>query len=117
MSASIQDIPEEITALLGLLREQRIRMEQESAKGIKEAVKLQRPLGELANALRALSSEARQWARQVAETMESATPAQKTEVALAWLAGLPVGTRTAAYRTLADMESKSFERLKLSYGD
>lgn len=116
MSASLQDIPEEITATLALLSEQRRRMEDETVSKTGYNSKLQKPLSELANALRALSSEARQWANQVEATMKSATPEQKTEVALTWLAELPVGSRTEAYKKLASLEASNFEKLPLVYG-
>ncbi len=116
MSSSIQDVPEELVALLGSLREQRLRLDESIAANPKGAAKLTKSLSELANALRALSAESRQWSNQVAESMKNASPAQKTEVALLWLSGLPVGSRTAAYKQLVDIEEKSFERLPLLYG-
>lgn len=115
MSGSLQDIPTAITETLSLLAEQRHRMEQAVAEKPGYNAKMQKPLSELANALRALSSEARQWANQVAENMASATPEQKTEVALAWLTQLPVGARVAAYTELARLEAASFERLALEF--
>lgn len=117
MSASMQDIPEEITATLALLSEARRRMERQLSDKPGYDAKLQKPLSELANALRALSSEARQWANQTEATMASATPEQKTAVAIAWLVYLPTGARTEAYRTLALAERKTFEKLPLVYGE
>lgn len=69
----------------------------------------------LAQAVKALSSEARLWANQLREHSAKATQAERIAAATKYLADLPVGPRSDAYAALCELERTRPQPLALSF--
>lgn len=117
MSAdSILEVPGEVNEALALVRENRVRLEKAMATpdkrtGLAFNKAHAEAAGKLAQAVKALSTEARLWAQDVTERAGRATPEQRTQAALEHLSRLPQGTRLAAYRQLVDREAQAVQPL------
>jgi hypothetical protein len=102
----ILEVPSEIAEGIAVVRENRVRLEADMAKGSPSFnQKHAAAAGALASALKALSTEARLWAAQATERAGRATQEQRTQAAIAHLARLPDGTRLDAYRRLVEAEA------------
>lgn len=101
----ILEVPGEIAEGIAVVRENRIRLEADMAKGsVSFSQKHAAAAGSLATALKQLSTEARLWAAQATERAGRATQEQRTTAAIQHLARLPDGTRLDAYRQLVELE-------------
>lgn len=112
-AADLTDVPAEVNEALALVRENRARLEAEMAQAVKFNAKHSDAAGKLAQAVKALSTEARLWAQELTERAGRATPEQRTQAALTHLASLPQGTRLAAYRQLVEREERAAQPLGL----
>lgn len=117
--ADLLEVADEITEALALVRENRVRLEQDmnapAAKAAKGAfsAKHAAAAGSLAQALKALSTEARLWAEVIAKVGTNATPEQRTAAALEHLLGLPSGARAQAYEKLVTREAYASQPVPL----
>ncbi len=105
MSSDLLEVPSEVNEALALVRENRVRLEATMGASNKFDSKHSAAAGALAQAVKALSTEARLWAAQLTEKAGRATPEQRTQAALQHLAALPDGTRLGAYRRLVELEA------------
>lgn len=113
MAQDLLEVPTEVNEALALVRENRARLETEMAAKIAFSQKHSDAAGKLAQAVKALSTEARLWANELTERAGRATPEQRTQAAIQHLAGLPDGVRLDAYRRLAELEGRSIRPVKL----
>lgn len=104
MAADLLEVPAEVNDALALVRENRARLEEAMTRKPGFDSKHADAAGKLAQAVKALSTEARLWAGQLQERASKATPEQRTAAALQHLLALPQGPRADAYRQLAERE-------------
>lgn len=112
--SDLLEVPSEVNDALALVRENRSRLEDAMTKKPGFDGKHADAAGKLAQAVKALSTEARLWADQLTERASRATPEQRTAAALQHLLGLPDGPRLDAYRQLSTRESANVRPVKLS---
>lgn len=105
MAHDLLEVPTEVNDALQLVRENRSRLETAMQADIKFSSKHADAAGKLAQAVKALSTEARLWATELTERAGRATPEQRTQAAIQHLVSLPQGVRLDAYRQLAERES------------
>jgi hypothetical protein len=113
MASDLLEVPTEVNEALQLVRENRARLETEMASKVGFNSKHADAAGKLAQAVKALSTEARLWAQELTERAGRATPEQRTQAAVQHLASLPQGTRLAAYRQLVEREQLAVQPLGL----
>ncbi len=113
MAVDLLEVPTEVNEALQLVRENRMRLEAVMAAKVGFDPKHASAAGQLAQAVKALSTEARLWADQLTERASKATPEQRTQAAIQHLAQLPQGTRAAAYRQLCEREAACVQPMKL----
>lgn len=112
-SPDLLEVPAELNEALATVRENRVRLEKAMEGKLSFDAKHAAAAGSLASAVKALSTEARLWAAQLAETAGRATPEQRTAAALQHLAALPDGTRLDAYRRLVEREAGNMRPIEL----
>jgi hypothetical protein len=113
MAQDLLEVPTEVNEALQLVRENRARLETEMASKMGFNAKHADAAGKLAQAVKALSTEARLWAQELTERAGRATPEMRTQAAVAHLAGLPQGVRLGAYRQLVEREERNVQPIKL----
>lgn len=113
MAQDLLEVPTEVNEALQLVRENRARLEAEMASKVGFNTKHADAAGKLAQAVKALSTEARLWAQELTERAGRATPEQRTAAAIQHLATLPQGTRLAAYRQLVEREERNVQPIEL----
>jgi hypothetical protein len=111
--ADLLEVPTEVNDALALVRENRARLEKAMEADVKFSSKHSDAAGKLAQAVKALSTEARLWANELTERAGRATPEERTAAAVKHLAGLPQGVRAGAYRQLVEAESHALQPLGL----
>lgn len=117
VAADLLEVPAEVSDSLALVREQRIRLEAVCAAKPGFDAKHADSAGKLAQAVKALSTEARLWATQLAERAARATPEQRSAAALQHLLSLPAGPRLAAYRQLVEREAENVQPVQIVLAD
>lgn len=113
MADTLLEVPSEVNEALALVRENRTRLEDAMTRKPGFDAKHADAAGKLAQAVKALSTEARLWAGQLQERASKATPEQRTQAALQHLLALPQGPRADAYRQLVERESAHVAALPL----
>lgn len=113
MADNLLEVPSEVNEALALVRENRVRLESLMTADVKFSAKHSDAAAKLAQAVKALSTEARLWAGQLQERASKATPEQRSAAAIQHLSGLPQGPRAAAYRELIRAEGHNVQRLPL----
>lgn len=111
--SDLLEVPSEVNDALQVVRENRTRLEEAMAKKVGFDQKHSSAAAQLAQAVKALSTEARLWADQLTERAGKATPEQRTAAAIQHLTALPQGPRAAAYRELVEREQRAVQALKL----
>lgn len=111
--ADLLEVPTEVNEALQLVRENRARLESEMATKPGFNAKHADAAGKLAQAVKALSTEARLWANELTERAGRATPEQRTAAAIEHLVSLPQGTRLAAYRKLVEREQSHVQPIEI----
>jgi hypothetical protein len=115
MANDLLEVPTEVNEALALVRENRMRLESamNNQDGTRFNSKHADAAGKLAQAVKALSTEARLWAQELTERAGRATPEQRTAAAVAHLGALPQGVRADAYRQLVEREQRNVQPLQL----
>ncbi len=115
------DIPGQIQETLATVDELRRRLdtamiETRGSRPNAQTNKFSTQAAALAQAVKALSTEARLWAAQAAERAGNASAERKTAVCIKWLTQLPVGIRSEAYKALEQAEALTAAPIPLKVG-
>ena len=115
MSTDLYSMPGHIQSAIDMVESVRVRLAQAMVTAPRYSPAQAKAAGVLAQAVKALSSEARLWANQLREHAATASLDERTAAAVRFLIELPPGPRDVAYRALSEAEATAVNPLQLAY--